>query len=116
MKVIIGHFLIKNSRGYILDKDLHKRIDEILFYKWDPIRVSNSNWPRDEYTLYVNEVMELAVNSTTHQPLAEHLERLAAEVIGCPVSKGRTYKVAELIFSIVHGEEYNPDHYVVVVD
>ena len=30
-----------------MDKVLYSRIDEILFYKWDPIGVSDSNWPRD---------------------------------------------------------------------
>lgn len=99
-----------------MNKVLHNRIDEILFYKWDPIRVSDSNWPRDEYTLYVNEVLELAANNTTFQPLAEHLEWLATEVIACAVSKERTYKVAELIFSIVHDEGYYPDHSVISVD
>lgn len=64
-----------------MDKILYSRIDEILFYKWDPIGVSDSNWPRDEYKLYVNKVLDLAVNNTTAQPLAEYLTYLSTEVI-----------------------------------
>ena len=99
-----------------MNKILHNRIDEILFYKWDPIRVSDSNWPRDEYTLYVNKVLELAVNNTTSQPLAEHLTRLSTEIITCAVSKERTQAVAELIFSIVNDKGYYPNHSVITVD
>lgn len=60
-----------------MDKILYNRIDEILFYKWDPIGVSDSNWPRDEYKLYVNNVLDLAVNNITAQPLAEYLTYLS---------------------------------------
>lgn len=99
-----------------MNKILHNRIDEILFYKWDPIRVSDSNWPRDEYTLYVNKVLELAVNNINSQPLAEHLTRLSTEIIMCAVSKERTQAVADLIFSIVNDKEYYPNHSVITVE
>lgn len=95
---------------------LHNRIDEILFYQWDPIGVSDSNWPRDEYKLYVNKVLDLAVNNTTAQPLAEYLTYLSTEIIQSTVSNERTCKVAELIFSIAHDRAYYPDHAVITVD
>ena len=37
--------------------DLRTRLDEVLFYKWDPIHLSNSTVSRNEYTRYVEEVL-----------------------------------------------------------
>lgn len=42
----------------------YKRIDEILFYKWDPIGISDSDWSRDEYQSYVPQVFKLALESS----------------------------------------------------
>ena len=95
---------------------LRTRIDEILFYKWDPIRISNANWPRDEYSSYVAEVLQLAINSSSYQPLAEHLMQLSKGIIERADSQERAKAVAELIFSIVNEEGHYPDHNTVTVD
>lgn len=97
-------------------QSLRTRIDEILFYQWDPIRISGANSPRDEYTSYVAQVLKIALESTSHQPLAKYLTQLSKEIIERPDSKERAQTVAGLIFSIVHDQEYYPDHKVVTVD
>jgi hypothetical protein len=40
--------------------ELYKRIDEILFYKWDPIGISDSDWARVQPVVrkYVEEKMQ----------------------------------------------------------
>ena len=35
--------------------ELYKRIDEILFYKWDPIGISDGDWARDSINLTCQE-------------------------------------------------------------
>ncbi|NYT79696.1 hypothetical protein H0A71_22270 [Alcaligenaceae bacterium] len=92
------------------------RIDEILFYKWDPICLSNSNVARSEYTTYAPEVLKLTLESTSSQPLADHLAYLSTSIIGMPVSKECESAVAELIFCIVHQYTHFPDHMVIDVD
>ena len=67
-------------------------------------------------SLYVNNVLDMAVNNTTAQPLAEYLTYLSTEIIQSTVSNERTCKVAELIFSIAHERAYYPDHAVITVD
>jgi len=37
--------------------ELYKRIDEILFYRWDPIGVSDGAWARDEYQSYLPQYL-----------------------------------------------------------
>ncbi|MBO1520774.1 hypothetical protein [Oceanisphaera pacifica] len=92
------------------------RIDEVLFYIWDPIGVSGSNLPRDEYSRYTEQAFELALAHSSHTPLANYLTEFVTEHIGMPENKANDAKVAELIYSIVHDVEYVPDMTVVVVE
>lgn len=96
--------------------NVRTRIDEILFYKWDPIRVSNSNWPRDEYTSYVADIMQLTLETKSYLRLADHLTYLSTEIMGLTENEERDAAVAQLIFSIVHDQNHYPDHTVVEVD
>lgn len=96
--------------------NVRTRIDEILFYKWDPIRLSNSNTARDEYTMYVEGILHVAIASKSPEPLADHLTHLFTQVIGSSGSRERDIQVAELIFAIIHRQEYYPDHRVIEVD
>ena len=94
---------------------LRQRVDEILFYKWDPLGFSSSTLPRDEYVNYVEEVFSLAVNEHSAQPLAEHLNTLMIEVFEIAENKKHSTNIAELIFSIVNQLDYSPSFTKVVV-
>ncbi|GEM_PF-935070 len=95
---------------------IRTRIDEILFYQWDPIRLSKANAPRDEYASYVKEVFEIVLNSTKPDTLADHLTVISTESIGLATDRERDMAVAALIFAIVHDEDYHPEHSVVDID
>jgi len=58
---------------------LYKRIDEILFYKWDPIGVSDWDWSRDEYQIYLPHVFQLALDNDLPQPIAEYLTKIETD-------------------------------------
>lgn len=80
--------------------ELYKRIDEILFYKWDPIGISDTDWPRDEYQSYLPRVFGLALESDKPEPIAEFLGDIATERMGLGASKERDMAIASLILSV----------------
>ena len=80
--------------------ELYKRIDEILFYKWDPIGISNINWSRDEYQMYLPQVFQLALNNDSPKPIAEYLTQITTERMGLRRRISHDMKIAELIISV----------------
>lgn len=38
--------------------ELERRVDEVLYYVWDPIGVSDEPYARSEYRMYVDQVMK----------------------------------------------------------
>lgn len=51
--------------------ELRTRINEIMYYKWDPLRISNSNRASAEYDSYVPEALRLASESTSYHPISD---------------------------------------------
>lgn len=58
--------------------ELQRRVDEVLFYVWDPIGVVDEPYARAEYESYVPRVLELLISQDDPSPIAAYL----AEVIG----------------------------------
>jgi len=96
--------------------ELRTRIDEILFYKWDPLQLSDGNWPRDEYAAYVPEVLRLALVSKSFEPIANHMTKIATELMACAENRPHDTKTAELIFSLTQDEPYLPAHTIAEVE
>jgi hypothetical protein len=92
---------------------LRTRIDEILFYKWDPLQLSDGNWERDEYAAYVPEVLRLALASESYEPIADHLTQIATELMATPENKPHDTDVAKLIFSLTQDGFYHPVYKVI---
>jgi len=58
--------------------ELYKRVDEILFYEWDPIGVSSSifdSWARDEYYPYLPKVFKLVMKGCSVESIAAYFTR-----------------------------------------
>jgi len=83
--------------------ELYKRIDEILFYKWDPIGISNSDWARDEYQSYLPQVFKIALNSKSPEPIAEYLSIITNKNMGLSLARSHDLAIAELILEIKEG-------------
>lgn len=83
--------------------ELYKRIDEILFYKWDPIGVSDSDWARDEYQSYLPKIFAFALESNSPEPIAEFLGVVSNEIMGLSVAPEHNRKIAELIIEVKKG-------------
>jgi hypothetical protein len=97
-------------------EELYTRIDEILFYKWDPLHLSDTNWSRDEYESYVPEVFRLALESESYDPIADHLTKIATEIMLMTENRKHDIEIAKLIFSLTKDEPYDPHRTVVEVE
>ncbi|WP_448606843.1 hypothetical protein [Paenimyroides ceti] len=60
---------------------LYKKIDNILWFDWDPIAV-NDIAPRDEYQSYVPEIFRLVKAKSDRQEIANRLYKLETENMG----------------------------------
>jgi hypothetical protein len=58
-------------------------IEEILWQVWDPIGMKEiTDAPRDEYSGYVNRVLELLTSGASDDVIANHLLQIATERMG----------------------------------
>lgn len=78
---------------------LYRKIDEILFYIWDPIGVAPEPWARDEYDNYLPQVFKLAIENDEPQPIAQYLLNITKVEMGIPSTMKHCMKTAELILS-----------------
>lgn len=83
--------------------ELYKRIDEILYYKWDPIGISDGDWARDEYQSYLPRVFAHAMQSDSPDPIARYLGEITTENMGLAAAPEQDMKIAKLILEIKEG-------------
>lgn len=60
---------------------LYKKIDDILWFDWDPIGI-NDIAPRDEYQCYVPEILGLVKAKADRQEIANRLYKLETDNMG----------------------------------
>lgn len=70
-------------------KRLAARIDEVLYYVWDPIGASDAPEARDEYGSYALQVTGLLKRGACTKELAEFLGQVARDEMGLSESPGR---------------------------
>jgi hypothetical protein len=77
---------------------LLRRIDEILYYVWDPIGVSSAPATRDEYEGYVPHVLKLLLGNSSADSIANHLNSIATQNMGLGQQDNEhSFVVAELL-------------------
>ncbi len=79
------------------EAELFRRIDEVLFYLWDPIGVSTDISPRDEYRSYLPKVFNLANSEGAEQELSDYLYSVETSDIGVRGSRQRCDEIASLV-------------------
>lgn len=89
---------------------LHTRIDEILYYKWDPLNLSNSTWARSHYENYVPEVLRLALVSSSYSNVLGYLTIVAVDYMSTQLDAERDEQVAILIYALAQNRDHSPDH------
>ena len=79
---------------------LYSSIGDILHNQWDPLGISDTNCPKDEYETYVPVIYRLAMEIDCIEELVEHLSRIACETIGVETNLHNDKKAARLIMAI----------------
>ena len=76
---------------------LYRRIDEALFFIWDPIGVSDSAWARDEYQSYLPAVFRSVMQKSPREELIEHLIELEAIHMGMGKKFGMKKRISSFV-------------------
>lgn len=77
--------------------ELEKRIDEVLYYVWDPIGVSDSPYARGEYSSYVPGILQLIFANSPAEKISSHLTSIVRMQMGLIPNEERERRVADLI-------------------
>lgn len=75
------------------------RVNEVLFYIWDPIGVAPEPYARGEYRSYVPVILELVEKNENTQPVSEHLVNIVNNMMALSANKKHCDYIAELLFS-----------------
>ena len=77
--------------------ELHTRVDEVLHYLWDPIGVADVPNARDEYNMYVPEVMSLLSKNAPVEQIATYLDNVAVKRMGLRSNEPHSLKAAQCL-------------------
>ena len=77
--------------------ELYRRVDEVLYYVWDPIGVSSHPAARDEYQRYLPTVFSMLQAGADALPIAAFLDKTATESMGLAANPKHSERVAELL-------------------
>ena len=81
-------------------KELQDQVDKVLFYEWDPLGVSTMDYMRDEYSRYVLEVVEIALECSLYEAIEEELVLVRKEWMGMEDNTEQDNKIARTIYSL----------------
>ena len=81
-------------------KKLQDQVDKVLFYEWDPLGVSTMDYMRDEYSRYVLEVVEIALECSSYEAIEEEHVFIRKEWMGMEDNTEHDNKIAHTIYSL----------------
>ena len=87
-------------------KELNQRIDEILYYVWDPIGVSDEPCARSEYSSYTMTILQYVLNEDLNQ-IANQLSKIETDSMGLTMDKERNLMVAQKLLDFKYAVEDN---------
>jgi hypothetical protein len=79
------------------NKELNKRVDEVLFYVWDPIGVQPEPCARSEYESYVPKIRQLVEENDAIGPISAHLAAIVRDKMEMTPDKKQCDEVAKLL-------------------
>lgn len=92
--------LAVNIKDRLMRDSFYSSIVDILHNQWDPLGISDTNFPEDEYETYVPVIYRLALEIDCIEELVEHLSRIACDTIGVETNLHNDKKAARLIMAI----------------
>jgi len=81
------------------NNELSRRVDEVLYYVWDPIGVSDEPCARGEYESYVPKILKLVEQNDKTEPISVHLEEIERSQMGLLPDKKKCDYTAELLLN-----------------
>lgn len=97
MGKLVNNELARKNRMELHYHELEKRIDEVLYYVWDPIGVSDEPCARNEYRTYVQGVLRQVIENDQPTPISDYLSKIVADSIGLPSNKEHDDHTAKLL-------------------
>lgn len=88
------------------ENQLRVRIDEVLYYLWDPIGVcgvavledeNHQIWPRDEYATYVDQIWRDVLEGKSKEQISSYLTYVTTELMGMDSRKNHDDIIAGII-------------------
>lgn len=79
---------------------IYKRIDDILWFEWDPIGVNEFHEARDEYQGYLYQIYDLKKSKESIESVADELYKIETGNMGLLVNIERCRQVAKRIIEI----------------
>lgn len=80
-------------------EELRRRVDEILYYIWDPIGVAAEPSTRDEYERYVAGLISLLETNADSKQIAAYLDDIAKNCLGLQTNEKHSLGVARLVLA-----------------
>jgi hypothetical protein len=80
-------------------EELRRRVDEILYYIWDPIGVAAEPSTRDEYERYVAGLISLLEKNADSKQVAAYLDEIAKNRMGLHPNDKHSLAVARLVLA-----------------
>lgn len=79
------------------DHELKRRVDEVLYYVWDPVGVSGEPNARYEYRNYVGSVLELVLENDSIEPVSTFLANIESAHMGFAPNREQCDQTADLL-------------------
>lgn len=86
-----------NSASDQFEPELLQRIDEVLYYLWDPLGVAREPLSRQEYSAFVPDVFAALLDDADEQRLMELLLLLETEFLALAPRPSQARRIAELL-------------------
>ena len=85
-------------------KELQQRIDEVLFYVWDPIGVSDTPAARAEYSSYTWIILKYVLEEDLKK-IAFQLSEIESISLGLTTNEIKNLEIAELLVDFKYAVE-----------
>lgn len=81
-------------------KIIFKKIDDILWFDWDPIGVNDIEGARNEYQSYTPEIFGLKIKGADRDSIANRLNEIAVDRMGLLGNIEHCNRIADKILGI----------------
>jgi hypothetical protein len=81
------------------DKELLRRINEVLYYLWDPIGVAGVPQARDEYETYAPQIFRRLKATADGKDVVEYLHWLSTEHMGMGADLKKNAEVVKMLMA-----------------